>query len=744
VKLINFILVVDKLYPRLLKSFVMVLCLIPLATVAATANRVNRCAFVANAYDYSINQYIVDESGDLLSHGQTFTVDKFPSFVIVHPNQKWAYVSSRTVDLLRSFKIDNQTCTLSELSSEGVDIKLRSPFRAVFHPTGNYLYVAGRGGALGAYAIDPKSGSLSLVPGQPFPTGERTRSVAMHPSGKFVYATNAYDNTVSGFRIDENSGALSALKNSPYGVGEPGPFTKVPPIMPDLNVDRGALPYYIAIHPNGNYAYVTNYVASSISQYRIDKTSGELHLIGKPVPAANTPYPIVVHPNGRFAFVATWGGNDILVYAIDEKTGQLSEKKDMRRVVDLQRPVDLEFNHDASRLYAVCIGGDDVAQLAVNGNSGEVMLRRRIHSRAGPLTLAFSNSDSYAKPSSQDAYIISAEQRELYHYKIDSNSGKLLKKSSIITGKDPSSVQVDPHGRVVIVSNRGDNNLTLYDIKGGGKLTRMKYSPFAVGHAPEQLKIDDNGWYLYLSDYGDQSLQFFLLHKDSAEPAETIGSPLPLTVSADILRLDPLARFTFSLNKEKRLFSFNRSQAVIMAAHTPQMDFGSPMKMTFDADLMEVDKTGRFMIFVDNHSKKLRPYRIHPSVGSVHEVPERVLSVDDEIRDMKFQPLDGRALFLLSAGKLQVLAFDAVNGKLKFLRQLAVDSSLDRLWMSADGKFIYLTAKNNKQVWIVALKISNSGDGDRLAAVKVIVGKPLKQTLSHSISDVDFSLSVLP
>jgi len=726
------------------RALYLVVAALPLYALAS-ATPVSRCAFVANAYDYSVTQYIVDESGDLQPRGQAFSVDKFPSFVMVHPNQKWAYVSSRTVDLLRAYKIDNQTCRLSELSPDSVDIKLRSPFRAAFHPSGRFLYVAGRGGAVGAYAIDLNNGNISLVPGQPFPTGERTRSVAIHPNGKFLYATNAYENTVSGFRINEQSGVLTPLKNSPYDVGEKGPFKKIPPIMPDLNVDRGALPYYVVIHPNGKFAYVTNYVANTISQFGIDNDSGELSLMGPTVVAGTTPYPIILHPNGRFAYVATWGGNDILVYAIDEKNGRLKELTALRLSdADLQRPVDLEFNRDASRLYAVNIGGDDVAQFAVNSESGAVSLRRRVHSRAGPLTISFTEAEKHAQYESQRVFAIDAEKRELYHYQVDSNTGQWQLLDATITGKDPGSVVYDPQGRVVIVSNRGDNNLTMYNIEKGGKLSRMPLSPFAVGQAPDHLKIDANGWYLYLASNIDKSLQFFLLHKDSAELGETVGSPLPLTVSTDILQLDPLARFTFALNKEKRLVSFNRSQAVVMAANTPQMEAGSPMQLDFAANLMEVDLSGRFVIFADNKNRLLRPFRIHPAVGSLHEVKERNHKLRHEIVAMKFAPLSGRILLMLSAGRLEILAFDSVSGTFKELQGQAVDASLDHLWLSASGKHVYLSAKNKHEVWVLPLSVSIQNGSDRLASVNVTLGKPVRQQLKHALTDMDFSLDVLP
>ena len=54
-----------------------------------------------------------------------------------------------------------------------------------------------------AYTIDPATGALTAIPGSPFSAGADPVSVAVDPSGKFVYvANNAVGNIVSGFTID--------------------------------------------------------------------------------------------------------------------------------------------------------------------------------------------------------------------------------------------------------------------------------------------------------------------------------------------------------------------------------------------------------------------------------------------------------------------------------------------------------------------------------------------------------------
>jgi 6-phosphogluconolactonase (cycloisomerase 2 family) len=62
---------------------------------------------------------------------------------------------------------------------------------------GQFVYVANLyGNSVSAYAIDPTTGALAPVPGSPFATGVFPESVAVYPTGKFVYVSN--DKAVSG------------------------------------------------------------------------------------------------------------------------------------------------------------------------------------------------------------------------------------------------------------------------------------------------------------------------------------------------------------------------------------------------------------------------------------------------------------------------------------------------------------------------------------------------------------------
>jgi hypothetical protein len=65
--------------------------------------------------------------------------------------------------------------------------------------------------AIAAYRVDTSSGSFKSVLGSPFSGGTSPISIAVHPSGKFVYAANQSGNDISLFKVDSNTGELTEV-----------------------------------------------------------------------------------------------------------------------------------------------------------------------------------------------------------------------------------------------------------------------------------------------------------------------------------------------------------------------------------------------------------------------------------------------------------------------------------------------------------------------------------------------------
>src|SRR5882762_1813855 len=95
-----------------------------------------------------------------------------------------------------------------------------------------------------AYREDPNSGVLTQIAGSPYSVGDGAHSLALHPSGKFLYAANpgtggSSENDISLFTIASN-GVLT----------EVFPRTSVAP--------NASQPELLLMDPAGGFLYVAN------------------------------------------------------------------------------------------------------------------------------------------------------------------------------------------------------------------------------------------------------------------------------------------------------------------------------------------------------------------------------------------------------------------------------------------------------------------------------------------------------
>jgi len=77
------------------------------------------------------------------------------------------------------------------------------------HPSGKFLYASNRGhDSIAVFAIDSNTGNLSLL--EYVPTKGRTpRSFEIDPTGSLLFAENEKSNNIVVFRIDQQTGHLT-------------------------------------------------------------------------------------------------------------------------------------------------------------------------------------------------------------------------------------------------------------------------------------------------------------------------------------------------------------------------------------------------------------------------------------------------------------------------------------------------------------------------------------------------------
>ena len=140
-----------------------------------------------------------------------------PRHFALSPSGKFAYVISemgRSVTVFSNDAASGKLQRLQTVSTLPKDFTGRNDDAEIeIHPSGKYLYASNRGNeSIAVYAIDPEKGTLALV--EIAPTGgKEPRSFAIDPTGRFLFAANQKSDNIVVFRIEEKTGRLSPTGN---------------------------------------------------------------------------------------------------------------------------------------------------------------------------------------------------------------------------------------------------------------------------------------------------------------------------------------------------------------------------------------------------------------------------------------------------------------------------------------------------------------------------------------------------
>ncbi len=278
------------------------------------------------------------------------------------------------------------------------------PQPPVIIPLKYYLYVASQGlNIIDTYAINSTDGRLSKVSsvaalGSPMP-------LAIHPNKKVFYAGSSSRDSVLSYSINPTSGALTALKEVVVAVNPvyihvdlPAKNLFIPSygdsavaVLP-LNAD-GTLGDAVSdtkmTGPNshaaitmaaGNYAFVTNTVGNSISQFLFNPATGVL----TPNPqeptisggAGDGPRHIVAHPKkDNILYAVNEVGDSVTMYSLDKTTGRLTQFQNIRTLPNgingnNNTCADIHITADGKFLYASNRGHNSIAIFNVDANTG--------------------------------------------------------------------------------------------------------------------------------------------------------------------------------------------------------------------------------------------------------------------------------------------------------------------------------------------------------------------------------------
>ncbi|HEX5789554.1 MAG TPA: lactonase family protein [Luteolibacter sp.] len=140
------------------------------------------------------------------------------------------------------------------------------------------------------------------------PPGAGPRHLTFHPKGRFAYAVNELDATVTQF---EWNPATSSLK----------PLRTVRSLPEEVTLPNTSAE--ILVHPTGRFLYVSNRGHDSIAVLTLDDTSGAPTLIQNVPSGGKVPRNFAIDPHGRFLVCANQDSDSIISLKIDPASGRL-------------------------------------------------------------------------------------------------------------------------------------------------------------------------------------------------------------------------------------------------------------------------------------------------------------------------------------------------------------------------------------------------------------------------------------
>jgi len=136
-----------------------------------------------------------------------------PRHFALSPSGKFAYVVSemgRSVTVFSNDAARGKLQRLETITTLPKDFSGRNDDAEIeIHPSGKFLYASNRGHeSIAVYSIDPEKGTLTLVEISPT-GGKEPRSFEIDPTGKFLFAANQKSDNIVVLRIDEKTGRLT-------------------------------------------------------------------------------------------------------------------------------------------------------------------------------------------------------------------------------------------------------------------------------------------------------------------------------------------------------------------------------------------------------------------------------------------------------------------------------------------------------------------------------------------------------
>ena len=329
-----------------------------MGTMPAAAKTI---VYVSNADSREISVLELDAQSRELRPVETVAVSGTAMPMAVSPDKRHLHVSLRSQPFsVSSFAIDPKTGKLSLLATAPLPDNMAY---VATDRSGRFLLSASYTGD--KIAINPigPGGIVGAEPVQIVATRKNAHAILTDRANAHVFASNLGGDILLQYKFDAATGKVTP--NDP----------------PFVETRKGAGPRHFVFSPDDKFAYLVNELDGTLNAYRYDAAKGTMTEIGSAsvVPpgfqgGAPASAELRITPDGRFLYASERTSNTIAAFRVDGATGALTPAGNFATETQPRG-----FNIDPSGRFLVAVGqkSDHATLYAIDAASGALQELKR-------------------------------------------------------------------------------------------------------------------------------------------------------------------------------------------------------------------------------------------------------------------------------------------------------------------------------------------------------------------------------
>lgn len=284
--------------------------------------------------------------------------------------------------------------------------------------------------------------------------------LAMHPTGRYLYAANEHPSgpasapgKISAFAVDG-----SALK------------------LINIVSSRGAGPCHVAVDRTGHWLFAANYAGGSIAAFPIQANGalGEAssfiqHTLTSVEPRQKEPHAhmVVLSPDNRFLLVADLGGDRVFVYRFDERSGKLTLNDPPAGILPPgSGPRHIAFSRDGRLLYVLSELKDTVTTFRWDATKGVLESTDSLSALPAGYTGPKSGAEIAVHPTGKFLYTSNRGHDTIAMFAIAADGKLAISGHQPTRGKTPRNFAIDPSGKFLLAANQDSSTIAVFRVDG--------------------------------------------------------------------------------------------------------------------------------------------------------------------------------------------------------------------------------------------------------------------------------------